>query len=62
MKISDKLSKVDESFTVYMYDNGFMLDIQGRDKDDEWCGTKIMCTSIDEIAVLATEAAEMERS
>lgn len=62
MKISDKLSKVDESFTVHMYDNGFMFDINGRDADDEWAGAKIMCTNMDEIAALANEAAGMERS
>ena len=34
MKISDKLSKVDESFTVYMYDNGYMFDVSGRDAEE----------------------------
>ena len=45
MKISDKLSKVDESFTVYMYDNGYMFDVSGRDAEEEWASAKIMCTS-----------------
>lgn len=62
MKISDKLSKVDESFTVNMYDNGYMFEISGRDSDDEWATAKIMCTTMDEIADLAKEAATMERS
>lgn len=62
MKIKDKLSKVDESFSVYMYDNGFMFDISGRNLEDEWASAKIMCTNIDEIAELAKEAAEMDRS
>ena len=30
-KISDKLNKVNDSFTVNMYENGFMVDIGGRD-------------------------------
>ena len=62
MKISDKLSKVDESFTVYMYDNGYMFDVSGRDEEEEWASAKIMCTSMDEIAALAKEAADMVRS
>ena len=62
MKISEKLSKVDEQFTVYMYDNGYMFEISGRDSEDDWATAKIMCNSMDEIAVLAHEAAEMERS
>ena len=62
MKITDKLSKVDESFTVNMYDNGYMFEISGRDNNDDWSTAKIMCTTIDEINVLVSEAAEMERS
>jgi hypothetical protein len=62
MKISDKLSKVDESFTVHMYDNGYMLEISGRDGDDEWATAKIMCGTIDQINELVTEASNMERN
>jgi hypothetical protein len=59
-KISDKLDKVNESFTVNMYDNGFMLEIGGR-KNDDWQSAKIMVPTIDELVVLIKEAAEMER-
>jgi hypothetical protein len=62
MKICKKLFTVDESFTVHMYDNGYMFEISGRDSADEWASAKIMCTNMDEIAVLAKEASEMERS
>jgi hypothetical protein len=62
MKISEKLTKADESFTVHMYDNGYMFEISGRNSDDDWASAKIMCTSIDEIADLAKEAAGMDRS
>jgi hypothetical protein len=60
-KIGDKLAKVNESFTVNMYDNGFMFEIGGRDKDDEWKNAKIMCQTIDELIALVKEAAELER-
>ena len=60
-KISDKLTKVSESFTVNMYDNGFMLDIGGRDGEGEWKSAKIMCNTIEEVIALVTEAADMER-
>jgi hypothetical protein len=62
MKITDKLSKVDESFTVNMYDNGFMFEAAGRDSEDDWATAKIMCTSIDEVVDLIKEVAEMERN
>jgi hypothetical protein len=60
-KISDKLSKVNDNFNVNMYDNGFMLEIGGRNKDDDWATAKIMCNSIEELTTLIKEAASMER-
>lgn len=62
MKITDKLSTVNESFTVYMYDNGYMFEVSGRDSEDEWATAKVMCTTIDEVTLLAQEVTEMERS
>lgn len=60
-KISDKLGKVNESFTVNMYDNGYMLEIGGRTKNDDWATAKIMVGTIDELVTLIKEAGEMER-
>lgn len=60
-QISDKLAKVNESFTINMYDNGFMLEIGGRDQSNEWASAKIMVKSVDELVELVREAAEMER-
>ena len=59
--IADKLAKVNESYSINMYDNGFMLEIGGRDHDEEWKTAKIMVSSIDELVALVREAAELER-
>lgn len=61
-KIGDKLTKVNESFTVNMYDNGFMFEIGGRDDDDEWKTAKIMVQSVDDLVALVQEATTMERN
>ena len=61
MKISDKLEKVNESFTVNMYDNGFMFEIGGRDENGEWANAKIMCPTIEDITALVAEAAAMPK-
>jgi len=61
IKISDKLAKVSDNFTVSMYDNGFMLAIDGRDKHDNWANSRILCSSIEELVVLINEATAMER-
>ena len=60
-KISDKLTKVSESFTVYMYDNGYMLEASGRDKKGDYVTAKIMCANVEEVLSLVKEAVEMDR-
>ena len=59
--ISDKLSKVNENFTVNMYDNGFMIEVSGKDSDGEWKTAKIMVQTVDELLALVKEATETER-
>jgi len=60
-KIGDKLQKVNDNFTINMYDNGYMLEISGRDDNDDWCTAKILCPSIEELVVLIKEAGQLER-
>jgi hypothetical protein len=59
-KVSDKLTKVNESFSINMYDNGFMLEVSGKDKED-WKTAKIMVSTADELISLIREVTEMER-
>ena len=61
MKLSDKLSKVSESFTINMYDNGFMLEIGGRDDNNDWASAKVMVSNVDDLVTLVKEAASMPR-
>jgi hypothetical protein len=62
MKIADKLSKVDETVNVHMYDNGFLVEVSGRDHGDDWANVKILCTSLAEVSELIEEATKVERS
>ena len=61
-KLSDKLTHINENFTVYMYDNGFMFEAGGKDADENWKTAKIMVTTIDELIALVREATEMDRN
>ena len=61
MKISDKLSKINDSLTINLYENGFMVDVSGRDDDDDWKSTKIVANTIDDLIELIREASEMPR-
>lgn len=60
-KVSDKLAKASDSFTVYIYDNGYMVEVSGRDKSDDWASAKIMCADLDAVMAIAREVSEMER-
>ena len=59
--VSDKLAKVNDSFTVNMYDNGFMLEVSGRDADNEYETAKIMVSTSEQLLALIDEVAAMER-
>ena len=61
IKLSDKLSKVNDNFSVNMYDNGFMLEISGRNDNDDWTNAKIICKDIKELTDLINEATDMPR-
>ena len=56
----NKLAKVNESFTVNRYDNGWMLEVGGRDKKEEWKTAKIMCNTEEELIALIKEYNTME--
>jgi|TARA_B110000459_G_C16379646_1_gene389205 hypothetical protein len=61
MKLSDKLSKVSDSLTLNMYDNGFMVEVSGKDLNDDWSTAKIMASSKEEVVAIIDEAVSMER-
>ena len=59
--LSDKLTKVNDSFTVNMYDNGFMLEVGGRNKKGDYTNAKIICSNVEQLQALVQEACTMER-
>ena len=56
----NKLSKVSESITINRYDNGWMIEIGGRDKKEDWKNTKTMCNTEDEVVAVIKEWNSME--
>ena len=62
MKISEKLNKINGGLTVNLYDNGYMVEVSGRDFDDDYTDVKIVCLSLQEINDIVAEAVEMEKT
>ena len=42
-----------------MYDNGFMVEVSGRNDDDDWKTAKIMCPTLNDVYTVIEEAAAM---
>ena len=60
-KISEKIAKVNESFTINRYDNGFMIEVGGRDWNDDWKTSKIIVATEDELVELVREAVNLPK-
>jgi len=60
-KLSDKLVKVNDNFSVHMYDNGFMVEVGGRNKKSDYVSARILCSTLEEVQALVAEACAMER-
>ena len=41
--------KRNEEFTVYEYDNGYMLQCSGQDDKDDWATSKLMYSRVDDM-------------
>jgi hypothetical protein len=61
MNVSEKLSKVSDNYTVNMYDNGFMIEISGRNNDNDWATAKILCSDLETVIQIVQEIATMAR-
>jgi hypothetical protein len=62
VNIADKLTKVNESFTINMYDNGYMVEVGGRDDENDWKTSKIICATLEEVIAIVREVDAMPRN
>jgi len=61
-KVSEKLTTSNDTFTISMYDNGFMVEVSGKNKADDWTTAKIVCSTLDQLLAIVAEITEMERA
>lgn len=55
-----KLAKVNESITVNRYDNGWMVEVSGKDTESDWKTSKILCNTEEEMISVIKEWNSME--
>lgn len=54
-KVADKLAKVSEQVNVYFYDNAYMVEVSGRDTNDDWTSVKLVCKDLVEVRTVLDE-------
>ena len=60
MKKLNKLTKVNDSLSLNRYDNGWMIEVGGRDEDGDWKTAKVLCNTEEELISLIKEYNLME--
>ena len=62
VKLNESLAKVNDSVTVYRYDNGWMVEVGGHDHNDEWATRKIVCSDLKNVFTLIEEYSKIKLS
>lgn len=55
-----KLSKVNENISINRYDNGWMVEVGGRDEENDWKTAKILCNTEEEMLAVVREWNSMD--
>lgn len=55
------LTKVGEQVNIYLYDNGFMVEVSGKDLNDDWKTVKHVCLNENELFETIRKYITMER-
>lgn len=60
MMINNKLDKVSDSYTINRYDNGFMIEVSGRDADGDWVTSKVICNTEEDLITVIKQVNSLE--
>jgi hypothetical protein len=55
-----KLTKVSEAITINRYDNGWMVEVSGRNEKEDWTTAKTLCNTEEELIALIKEYNQMD--
>ena len=58
--IKEKIYKRDEDFRIYTYDNGYLIEVGGRNGDDEWVTAKVFAVGTQEVLDTVAGILEIE--
>ena len=58
--IKEKITKRDEDFRIYTYDNGYLIEVGGRNGDDDWVTAKVFAVGTQEVLDTVAGILEIE--
>ena len=61
-KLIDIFNKINDNYNVTICNNGFVIDISGRDSSDEWITGKFVVKTLDELKDAVQDLAFMQRT
>jgi hypothetical protein len=59
-KLNEMIEKVNDSVTVYRYDNGWMVELSGEDSSEEWVTKKLVCPDLKNVLTLLEEYSKIK--
>lgn len=60
--LTTKLSKISENFTINIYENGYMVEVNGVDRSGDWKSVKLIVNNREELVELVKQIVELERT
>lgn len=58
--ISKKLNKVSDCYTINRYDNGFMVEVSGRDFENDYKTSKVLCNTEEDLLAVIKQINTLE--
>ncbi len=59
--VVDFICKIGEDINIKMIDNGFLVEISGRNTNDDWKTVKLACSSRSELNALLDQCFSIDR-
>jgi hypothetical protein len=58
--VKTKLSKVNDCYTINRYDNGFMVEVSGRDSEGDYKTSKVLCNTEEDLLTVIKQINSIE--
>lgn len=62
MKLVDFICKIGEDINIKIVNNGFLLEVSGRDDEDNWKTVKLVCLSRVDLNALLDQCEDIPRA